>query len=167
MVFRHDPANGQCLAFLMLEGEGGVHGLQWRPYSSNDAAPAAAASGPELHPTAPAGKLNAGPGTSGTLWVSRPGAMRVDHIDAETGDLLGSLPFPAPRSHGMFWDDGDGSLSVAETNQGNVYRFDPRLGEVLDQWRIEGAEVHGLTRSQDGRVWIGDAASNHVLVVNA
>jgi len=167
MVFRHDPASGQCLAFLMLEGEGGVHGLQWRPYSSNDAAPAAAASGPELHPTAPAGKLNAGPGTSGTLWVSRPGAMRVDHIDAETGDLLGSLPFPAPRSHGMFWDDGDGSLSVAETNQGNIYRFDPRVGEVLDQWRIEGPEVHGLTRSQDGRVWIGDAASNQVLVVNA
>jgi hypothetical protein len=165
MVFRHDPANGQCLAFLMLEGEGGVHGLQWRPYSSSDAAPTASDSGPELHPTAPAGKLNAGPGTSGTLWVSRPGAMRVDHIDAETGDLLGSLPFPAPRSHGMFWDDSDGSLSVAETNHGNIYRFDPRVGEVLDQWRIEGPEVHGLTRSQDGRVWIGDAATNQVLVV--
>ena len=93
--------------------------------------------------------------------------MRVDHIDAETGDLLGSLPFPAPRSHGLFWDDADQSLSVAETNHGNVYRFDPRTSELLDQWRIEGPEVHGFTRGADGKVWIGDAATNQVLVVSS
>ena len=34
MIFRHDPRTGQCTAFIMLAGEGGVHGLQWRPYSA-------------------------------------------------------------------------------------------------------------------------------------
>jgi streptogramin lyase len=100
------------------------------------------------------------------LWVSRPGALRIDHIDAETGDLLGSLPFPKPRSHGMFWNESNGSLNVAETNEGHIYQFDPRASELLGEWRVEGPEVHGLTRSPDGRVWIGDAATNQVLLVH-
>ena len=62
MIFRHELATGHCTAFLMLEGPGGVHGLQWRPGAA-----------------------------SGTLWVSRPGALRIDHIEAETGELLGSF----------------------------------------------------------------------------
>jgi hypothetical protein len=36
----------------------------------------------------------------------------------------------------------------------------------LDEWQIEGPEVHGLTRSADGRIWVGDASTNTVLVVN-
>jgi streptogramin lyase len=166
MVFRHDPTTGQCTAFLMLSEEGGVHGLQWRPYESGVQPPTAAEEQAELHPTAPAGKLNAGPGRSGTLWVTRPGAQRIEHLDAETGEILGSIAFPLPRSHGMFWDERDGSLSVAETNGGHVLRLDPKSGELLDEWRIEGCEVHGLTRSADGRIWIGDAATNEVLTVD-
>src|SRR5579859_1161655 len=73
MIFRHDLATGQCTAFLMLEGPGGVHGLQWRPYAGTEQIPSGPEGRPELHPTAPAGKRNAGPGASGTLWVSRPG----------------------------------------------------------------------------------------------
>jgi streptogramin lyase len=92
-------------------------------------------------------------------------AQRVEPIDAETGDVLGALAFPAKRSHGMYWDERDGSLSVAETNGGHIYRFEPRSGELLEEWRIEGPEVHGLARSADGRVWVGDAATNEVLVV--
>jgi streptogramin lyase len=163
MIFRHDPRTGQCTAFLMLAGPGGVHGLQWRPYGADEARPQSPEQKAELHPTAPAGLLNAGPGASGTLWVSRPGAQRIDHIDAETGDVLGSLPFPAPRSHGMYWHDG--SLSIAETNHGHIYRFEPQSSELLEEWRIDGPEVHGLARGSDGRVWVGDAATNEVLVV--
>jgi streptogramin lyase len=165
MIFRHDPVSGQCLACLVLSNEGGVHGLQWRPYEQSDPVPQPAERKAELHPTAPAGQLNAGPGVSGTLWVSRPGAHKIDHIDAETGEVLGSLPFSADRSHGMFWDERDSTLSVAETNHGHIYRLDPRSAELMEEWRIEGAEVHGLTRSQDGRVWVGDASTNLVLVV--
>ena len=165
IIFRHEPNSGHCLAYLVLQGEGGVHGLQWRPYQPDEQPPTAAERGPELHPTAPAGLLNAGPGVSGTLWVSRPGAHRVEHLDAETGDLLGALTFPPPRSHGMFWDERDASLSVAETNGGHVLKFDPRRAELLDEWRIEGPEVHGMTLDAHGRVWVGDASTNQVLVV--
>jgi streptogramin lyase len=166
LIFRHDPANGQCTAYIVLSGEGGVHGLQWRPYAPGEQPPAAPpVETSELHPTAPAGRLNAGPGVSGTLWVSRPGANRVEHIDAETGELLGSIHFEPPRSHGMFWDDRDGTLSVAETNAGHVLRFDPKSAELLEEWRIEGPEVHGFTRSSDGRIWIGDASTNQILTV--
>ena len=165
LIFRHDPATGHCLSYLVLSEPGGVHGLQWRPYGPGEQPPAAAAPKAELHPTAPAGRLNAGPGVSGTLWVSRPGAHRIEHLDAETGEVLGSMAFPLPRSHGMFWDEQDGTLSVAETNGGHILRFEPSSGELLDEWRIEGPEVHGLTRDAAGRIWVGDASTNQVLIV--
>lgn len=167
MVFRHDPASGDCTAYLMLPNadQGGVHGLQWRPYELGVQPPTPPAARAELHPTAPAGKLNAGPGSSGTLWVTRPGAKVIDHIDAETGEALGQIPFPAARAHGLFWDGADNTLNVVETNHGHVYRIDPRSGEVRDEWRIDGAEVHAMTRSADGRIWIGDAATNEISVV--
>lgn len=165
IVFRHDAQTGQCTAYIVLSGEGGVHGLQWRPYEPGEQPPVPAEQKAELHPSAPAGRLNAGPGVSGTLWVSRPGANRIEHLDAETGHLLGAIPFPLPRSHGMFWDDRDGSLSVAETNGGHVLRFDPMRSELLEEWCIEGPEVHGLTRDAQGRIWIGDASTNQVLLV--
>jgi streptogramin lyase len=141
MVFRHDPLTGQCTAFLMLDGPGGVHGLQWRPDTLSSSG-------------------------SGTLWVSRPGAMRIDHIDAASGHLLGSFQFPAPRSHGMFWDPTSNSLQIAETNGGRVFNFEPSSGELLGEWRIEGPEVHGFARGPDGRIWIGDASTNQVLVID-
>ncbi|MFN8525909.1 MAG: hypothetical protein U0821_22645 [Chloroflexota bacterium] len=167
MVYRHNPWNGQCTAAIILPNanEGGVHGLQWRPYGPGETPPPPPPAKPELHATAPGGKPNAGPGVSGTLWVTRPGQKIIDHIDAETGELLGQIPFPLPRSHGAFWDEADGTLSVCETNGGHVFRLDPSDGKVLDEFRIEGPEVHGLTRSADGRIWVGDASTNEVLVV--
>jgi len=167
MIFRHDPATGHCTACLLLPNadRGGVHGIQWRPYEPGEQPPPAPEPKAELHPSAPAGKLNEGPGASGTLWVTRPGAMVIDHIDAETGDLLGQIPFPAARSHGLYWDEARGALVVAETNFGHVYTLHPRTGQVLDEWRIEGAEVHAMTRSADGRIWIGDASTNAILIV--
>ena len=167
MIYRHDPSTGHCLAGIHLPNAdtGGVHGIQWRPYGPNDAIPGAAERGPEQHPTAPGGKPNAGPGVSGTLWVTRPGAKVIDHIDAETGESLGQIPFPMPRSHGCFWNEEDGTLSVAETFEGHIFRLDPKDGEIMDVCQIQGIEVHGLTKSADGRIWIGDAATNLVSVV--
>jgi streptogramin lyase len=165
IIFRHDAQTGHCTAYLVLSGEGGVHGLQWRPYGPNDQLPPAADAKAELHPTAPAGKLNLGPGASGTLWVSRPGAGKIEHIDAETGDVLNAFGFPLPRSHGMFWDERGDTLSVAETNAGHILRFDARTAELLDEWRVEGPEVHGLTLDSHRRIWIGDASTNLLLVV--
>jgi streptogramin lyase len=168
MVYRHDPKTGHCTAGLHLPNanEGGVHGIQWMPYGPDDRVPDPPPAKPELHPTAAAGKPNAGPGASGTLWVTRPGQKVLDHIDAETGELLRQIPFPMPRSHGLYWQDG--TLCVAETNGGHVFRLDPKDGTVLDEFQIAapgGIEVHGMTRSADGRIWVGDAATNQISVV--
>lgn len=167
MVYRHDPQTGHCTAGIHLPNpeQGGVHGLQWRPYELGVQPPAPPAAKAELHPTAPAGRLSGLPGTSGTLWVTRPGTKVIQHIDAETGELLSEIPFPAARSHGLFWDEADHTLNVVETNFGHVYRLDPATGAVRDEWRIEGPESHALTRSADGRIWVGDAADNTILVV--
>jgi streptogramin lyase len=169
MIYRHDPKTGHCTAGIHLPNpdEGGVHGIQWRPYEGGVQPPAAPPAEPEQHVTAPGGKPNAGPGVSGTLWVTRPGAKLIDHIDAETAELLGQIPFPLPRSHGVFWDEADGTLSVAETYGGHILRLDSKNGELLDEWQITGIEVHGLARSTDGRIWVGDAATNLVSVVEA
>jgi streptogramin lyase len=167
MIYRHDPETGHCTAGLHLPNaeRGGVHGIQWRPYEGGVVPPAPPAARQELHPNAPAGRLHAGPGVSGTLWVTRPGLMVVNHIDAETGEALGELPFPAARSHGLFYDEQDGTLSIVETNHSHVYKLDTKTGKVLDEWRIEGAEVHAMTRSADGRIWIGDASTNDISVI--
>ena len=169
MVFRHDPQTGHCTAALHLPDaeKGGVHGVQWRPYELGVTPPATAAPSGTVHGArgTVGGALNAGPGVSGTLWVTRPGTKIVQHIDAETGELLSEIPFPAARSHGMFWDEKDGTLSVVETNHGHVYKLNPKNGEVLDEWVIEGVEAHAMTRSADGRIWIGDAATNMISIV--
>ncbi len=164
-IYRHDPATGHCLAAVVLRGGGGVHGIQWRPYETEEALPVVADAAPELHPSAPGGKPHGEPGSCGTLWVTRPGARTIEHIDAETSDLLGTIPFPTKRSHGMFWDEADGSLCVADTNTGDILRLDARDGAIRERWHIAGPEVHGLTRSADGRIWIADAATNEILVV--
>lgn len=167
MVFKHDPQNGHCLAYVLLPNaeRGGVHGVQWRPYAPGEQPPAPPEKRAELHPNAPAGTLNAGPGVSGTLWVTRPGAHVIDHVDAETGEALGQIPFAADRSHGLFWDEKDNTLSVVETNHNHVYKLDPKTGKVLDEWRIDGVEVHAMTRSADGRIWLGDASTNDIAVI--
>jgi streptogramin lyase len=166
-VYRHDPATGHCTAHVLLPNweRGGVHGIEWCPYQPGERIPETQAPRAEAHPSAPAGRLHAGPGVSGTLWVTRPGMHVVDHIDAETGELLGQVTFAPNRSHGLFWDASDGTLNVAETNFGHVYKIDPRTSAVLEEWRVEGAEVHAMTRSADGRIWIGDASSKMILVV--
>jgi streptogramin lyase len=166
-VYRHDPATGHCLAALILPGgdRGGVHGIEWHAYLPGEPVPAMPAARAQPHPTALGGEPNAGPGVSGTLWVTRPGQRTIQHLDAETGDVLGELPFPAARSHGIYWDEDDGSVVCAETNGNTVYRLDPATGAVRDAWRVEGVEVHGMTRSPDGRVWVCDARTNEIALL--
>jgi streptogramin lyase len=166
MVFRHDPYTGQCQAAIHLPNpeKGGVHGIQWRPFELGVTPHAVPEPEPQIFPTAHGGALNAGPGVSGTLWVTRPGTNVIDHIDAETAEVLGQIPFPVSRSHGLYWEND--TLVVVETNHNHVYRLDPANGNVLDEWQITGVpEAHAMSRSADGRVWIGDASTNEIAVI--
>ena len=99
----------------------------------------------------------------GALWVTRPGKLTVQKIDPDTEALLHEIPFPEPRNHGVFFQDG--AIVVNETNNGNVYHLDMKDGTVLKKWHVEDFEIHGMTRTADGRIWFCDAMTNTIGVV--
>ena len=37
-----------------------------------------------------------------------------------------------------------------------VFVYDKRTGALLDQIGVEGIEPHGMTRSDDGRIWFSN-----------
>ncbi|MBI2942304.1 MAG: hypothetical protein HYY04_17890 [Chloroflexi bacterium] len=101
----------------------------------------------------------------GSLWVTRPGLLSIQQISAETGELVSEIPFPARRSHGIFWHEG--KLTCVETNGGVVYTLDPSTGTILDRFTVEGFEMHGMTRADDGTIWVCDAMTNRIGVLHA
>ena len=54
-------------------------------------------------------------------------------------EVLGQIPFPVSRSHGLYWEHD--TLVVVETNHNHVYRLDPANGNVLDEWPTTGVRV--------------------------
>lgn len=100
----------------------------------------------------------------GALWVTRPGFLTVQKLDPDTGELLHEIPYPEPRNHGIYFEDG--CAVVNETNNGNVYKLDLTDGRVVDKWHVDGFEIHGMTRGPDGRIWFCDAKTNRIGVAN-
>ena len=143
-TYRHDAKTGHCLADLVFpDGDrGGVHGIEWVPTD-----PAALATLPPEEPPppplrreAPGGELIGQRGTAGTLWVTRPGLRIIQWIDAETGELLRTIPFPEERSHGIYWDEADGSIVCVETNHNHIYRLDATDGAIRDVWVVDSID---------------------------
>ncbi len=132
-IYKHNPFTGHCLQPLVLP-IGETHG---------------GVHGIEWH--------------EGFLWATRPGNFSIQKVDTETGQLLHEIPFPARRSHGLYFE-GD-TLVCVETNNHVVYRLDVRDGKVLDQYTIDGFEPHGMTKGPDGRIWLCDAGTNRIGVV--
>jgi len=99
----------------------------------------------------------------GALWVTRPGLLVLQRLNLETGELEHSIPFPGRRSHGVFAEDG--AIVCNDTNLSTVFHLDPMDGRVIKQWTVEGFEPHGLTRDPEGRIWICDATTNRIGIV--
>jgi len=99
----------------------------------------------------------------GALWVTRPGLLVLQKLTLETGEVLHQIPFPGRRSHGVFAQDG--AIVCNDTNLSTVFHLDPTDGRVIKQWTIEGFEPHGLTIDPEGRVWICDAVTNRIGIV--
>lgn len=185
-TYRHDVVTGHCVADIVLPNaeQGGVHGIDWVPTDQEalDSLPPLDAPGPPLHEGAPAGELVGERGSAGTLWVTRPGLKIIQSIDAETGELLRTIPFPDPRSHGIYWDEKDDSIVCAETDHNHIYRLDATDGTIRETWIVDDItgpgkllnialhgnetsprfEVHGMTRDPQGRIWVCDAGTNLV-----
>lgn len=164
LVLRHDPKSGLATEVIALPDclSGGVHGIEWVEAEGKSA-----------------------------LWVTRPGLFVLDLVTTEPsdtlkvrahtvgptgaqlnrvdgGELLRRIPFPAPRSHGIFFDHTQPgkkepyTIVCNATGVGKIFRLDPADGEVLDQWSVEGFEIHGMTRDASGRVWVCDAITNNI-----
>jgi streptogramin lyase len=101
----------------------------------------------------------------GALWVTRPGLGLLEKLDPESGAVLAEIPFPGRRSHGVYAQDG--AIVCNDTNLCAVFHLDPENGRVREQWPVEGFEPHGLTRDPWGRVWICDATTNLIGIVEA
>jgi len=114
-------------------------------------------------PNAMAGGVHGIEYAEDALWVTRPGLKTIQKVHPETGELLHEIPFPAARSHGLFWEDG--VLVCVETNNHVVYHLDTKDGRVLEQWVIEGYEPHGMTKAADGRIWVCDAVQTNTIAV--
>jgi streptogramin lyase len=99
----------------------------------------------------------------GALWVTRPGLLTLQKLNLESGALEHEIPFPGRRSHGLF--EQDGFLVCNDTNLSTVFYLDPRDGRGVKQYVIEGFEPHGLTIDGAGRVWVCDATSNRIGIV--
>ena len=100
----------------------------------------------------------------GALWVTRPGLLTLQKLNLETGAVEHEIPFPGRRSHGVYAQDG--AIVCNDTNLSTVFHLDPLDGRLLEQWTIEGFEPHGLTRDPSGRVWVCDATTNRVGIVD-
>ncbi|MCC6628867.1 MAG: hypothetical protein IT340_15865 [Chloroflexi bacterium] len=164
LLFKHEPASGRAVGCIALPDclSGGVHGIEW---VETDGTP--------------------------TLWVTRPGLFVLDLVTDEPyevqrvrahavgptggqldriegGQLLRRLPYPAPRSHGIYFDydqpgkDAPYTIVCNATGVGKIFRIDPADGEVLDRWQVEGFEIHGMTRDATGRIWVCDAITNKI-----
>lgn len=167
LIFRHDPETGYADLVLALPDclSGGIHGLEWVETDGQ-----------------------------GSLWVTRPGLFVLDLITdepkmaekvrahtvgprgeqlhrVEGGELLRRIPFPAPRSHGIFFDferpgkSDPYTIICNATGANRIFRLDPADGEVLERWQVEGFEIHGMTRDAQGRIWVCDAITNRIGVV--
>jgi streptogramin lyase len=99
----------------------------------------------------------------GALWVTRPGLLTLQKLNLESGALEREIPFPGRRSHGVFALDG--AIVCNDTNLCTVFHLDPRDGRILKQWAVEGFEPHGLTIDPEGRIWICDATTNRIGIV--
>ena len=167
LLFKHNPETGHAVGVLVLPDclAGGVHGIEWVETDGQ-----------------------------GSLWVTRPGIFVLDLITdepelaekprahavgprgeqlhrVEGGQLLRRIPYPAPRSHGIFFDferpgkSDPYTIVCNATGVNKIFRLDPADGEVLDQWQVEGFEIHGLTRDAQGRIWVCDAITNRIGIV--
>ncbi|HVB97134.1 MAG TPA: hypothetical protein VNG11_05345 [Chloroflexota bacterium] len=114
-------------------------------------------------PTALEGGIHGLEVIDGALWVTRPGLGCLQKLNLETGALEHQIPFPGRRSHGVFFLDG--AIVCNDTTLETTFHLDPKDGRILRRWQFEGFEPHGLTIDPEGRVWVCDAITNRIGIV--
>ena len=189
-TYRHDAKTGHCLADLVFPDSDRGRSPRHRMGAHRPGGAGSTATRRTATPAPCGGRLRAASLPANVAPPVRfgsrgPGLRIIQWVDAETGELLRTIPFPEERSHGIYWDEADGSIVCAETNHNHIYRLDVTDGTIREMWVVDsitgprdlasGAlhgdettprfDVHGMTRDADGRIWACDAATNLVAVL--
>ena len=95
------------------------------------------------------------------VWVAVQGEGDVAHVDPATVAVIGRIPTgPSPT-----WFANDGSTLWLSDDSGVVQRLDAGAGRLAAGYRVGGQPDDGT--ALDGRVYIPDRRSGHVLVLDA
>jgi DNA-binding beta-propeller fold protein YncE len=95
------------------------------------------------------------------VWVAVQGEGDVAHVDPATVAVIGRIPTgPSPT-----WFANDGSALWLSDDSGMVQRLDAGAGRLAAGYRVGGQPDDGT--ALDGRVYIPDRRSGHVLVLDA
>jgi hypothetical protein len=99
---------------------------------------------------------------NGTFWMAVPASGRIFLMQAETGQIVRSIPAPVLRTHGLALD-GDFLWSVA-SDYAQIQKIDTRDGKIVAKIQLDkksDPQVHGL-EIKDGILWYCDASKGWV-----
>jgi hypothetical protein len=99
---------------------------------------------------------------NGTFWMAVPASGRIFLMEAETGQIVRSIPAPVLRTHGLAID-GNYLWSVA-SDYAQIQKLDSRDGRIVGKIQLDkknDPQVHGL-ELKDGIIWYCDASKGWV-----
>jgi hypothetical protein len=99
---------------------------------------------------------------NGTFWMAVPASGRIFLMQAETGQIVRSIPAPVLRTHGLALD-GDFLWSVA-SDYAQIQKIETRDGKIVAKIQLDkksDPQVHGL-EIKDGILWYCDASKGWV-----
>ena len=99
---------------------------------------------------------------AGGVWVSSTWTYEVMKIDLKTGEPMARFPTPgAPKggAHGLEWLNGELWLNVPV--QREIYRMDPKNGQILGAIPAPGVRSHGMAW-ENGMLWCVDTTDKAV-----
>src|SRR5262249_16784086 len=80
----------------------------------------------------------------GKDWMAGPASGKVFLMEAESGEMVRSIPAPGVRTHGIAWDNG--FLWCVESDGRVIYKLDPSDGAPVGKIQLARTdpEPHGL-----------------------
>jgi hypothetical protein len=98
----------------------------------------------------------------GRYWLATPASGRIFLMEAETGQIVRSIPAPVLRTHGLAIE-GDYLWSVG-SDFAQIHKLDSRDGKIVAKIQMDkkaDPAVHGL-EIRNGTLWYCDAQSGWV-----
>jgi streptogramin lyase len=100
----------------------------------------------------------------GRYWMTVPAASKIFLMDAETGEIVRTIPGPGStqRTHGIALDHG--SIWCINSDDYAIYKMDQKDGSVMAKIQLSKSDPapHGLDMDAKGNLWYSDAGSQWI-----